>query len=395
LGFSPTVHAKSLLNALGFSPEQPANSPIKPMTVNYLPGRIIWHDGRELLFFSGTAYLGMAHNPDFRALLLDAMGRYGTTFGSSRNGNLQLAIYDEAEAHLAGWVGAEAALTVSSGMLAGQAVVQWLLAGQMNDPHQARFLYAPGTHPALWHEPTVTLPNHLSFSAWTDWLLNQPPQPMVILTNSLDSIRSEVYDFHWLAHLPTDYPITLVVDDSHGLGVTGPDGRGIWPALAHRLANVRVIVTASLAKGVGLRGGVILADTETIASIRQTAYFAGSSPMSPAELAAFVRADALYAEARARLTRNVALAETWLRPTDLFRQASGYPVFFTEHEDLYPTLLDRGIFVYSFAYPTPDDPRNTRIIISAVHEPADIEQLGQQVRSLAPTLVRLSTNADS
>ncbi len=349
------------------------------MTINHLPGRTIWMGDRELLFFSGTAYLGMAQQPAFRALLLDEFGRYGTAFGSSRNGNLKLAIYDEAEVHLARWVGAEAGLTVSSGMLAGQAVVQWLRTESGQDAES--FFYAPSTHPALWHEPTVQLPSQ-SFSDWANWLLNQPARPMTILTNALDSIRSEIYDFGWLAHLPTEYPITVVVDDSHGLGITGPTGNGIWPQLAHRPANVRLIVTASLAKGMGLRGGVIFADNQTITTIRETAYFAGSSPMSPVELAAFVQADAIYAEARIRLRRNVALAEAVLQPTGLFEHAPGYPVFFTKRDDLYPTLLDQDIFVYSFAYPTPADRCNTRIIISALHELEDITRLETEINRI-------------
>ncbi len=350
------------------------------MIIDHLPGRTIWHDRRELLFFSGTAYLGMAHNPAFQALVLDELGRYGTTFGSSRNGNLQLRIYDQAEAHLAGWVGADAALTVSSGMVAGQVVVQWLRSEQALAGRPATFLYAPGTHPALWHEPAVVLPN-LSFRDWADWLVQQPAQPMVILANALDALPADVYDFSWLAHVPTEYPITLVVDDSHGLGVTGPGGRGIWPQLTCRPGNVRLIVTASLAKGMGLRGGVIFSDAPTIAAIGQTAYFAGSSPMSPVELAAFIRADALYDEARTRLAQNILQAEATLLPTALFRHTMGFSAFYSEQDSLYPTLLDAGIFIYSFAYPTPTDRHNTRIIISALHEPDDIFRLGEIIKS--------------
>ena len=55
-------------------------------TIDYLPNRTIHHDGREYLFFSGTAYLGIPQHPAFRQLLTDSIGRYGTTYGSSRNG---------------------------------------------------------------------------------------------------------------------------------------------------------------------------------------------------------------------------------------------------------------------------------------------------------------------
>ena len=77
--------------------------------------------------------------------------------------------------------------------------------------------------------------------------------------------------------------------------------------------------------------------------------------------------------------RNVRLAEQLLLPTGLFRQAGGYPVFYTDHDELYPALLKKGIFLYSFAYPTPADKANTRVVISAYHQPADIEYLANMI----------------
>lgn len=344
-------------------------------TIDHLPGRTIRFDHREYLFFSGTAYLGMAQNPAFQALVADALGRYGTMFGSSRNGNLRLGIYEEAEAWLATWVGSARALTVSSGMLAGQAVMQWLASQHLP------IVYGPGAHPALWHRPTVRLPA-LSFADWVAQLPNQlqtmPPGPVVLAVNALDAVRSERYDFAWVDALPADRPITLVADDSHGLGITGPNGGGVWSTMP-KPDHIRLIVTASLAKAMGLPGGVIFGDADTVAAVRQTAFFGGCSPMPPVFPAAFLGANDLYRQAQAKLAQNVRLAGQLLLPTGLFRQAAGYPVFYTDHDELYAYLLKKGIFVYSFAYPTPADKANTRIVISAFHEPADIEQVATAI----------------
>lgn len=357
---------------------------INPFTVLHLPGRTITHEGRSYLFFSGTAYLGLPQHPAFQQLLIDAMTRYGTTFGSSRNGNLRLSIYEEAEAKLAHSVGAPAALTVSSGMLAGQVVVNWLRA------QNTTFIYGPGAHPALWDGPTVDLPTQ-SFADWSAQLpgvmrRNNQTGPIAILTNSIDSVRSQYYEFDWVSSLPANRNITLVVDDSHGLGVLNGRcghgnrgfGRGIWPQIPQEL-NVNVIVTGSLAKGMGLPGGVIFGDADTLSDLRQTAFFGACSPMPPAYLDAYTKADALYGAGYEQLRQNVLLAEKLLLPTGLFSHASGYPLFFTEHDDLYPFLLERGIFVYSFSYPTPADRANTRIIISAFHTSDDIQTLANAV----------------
>ncbi|WP_229374601.1 aminotransferase class I/II-fold pyridoxal phosphate-dependent enzyme [Fibrella rubiginis] len=348
------------------------------MTINQLPNRIITHEGCEYLFFSGTSYLGVAQHPHMQALLGEGVAQYGLHFGASRNGNLQLAVFDEAESKLALNVGAPAALTTSSGMLAGQVVVDWL--ARQVGPKAVGF-QAPGTHPALWHPlltpQTIDLHKHEPL----------PPDvhPAYILTNSVDAIRSVLFSFNWLSQLTDVQQIWLVVDDSHGLGVLN-GGRGIWPQLAEKLAhkpNVRLIVTASLAKAMSLPAGVIFGDPDTLAAIRQTAYFGACSPMPPAYADAFCHADRVYAQGYDRLMGNIALAEAALLPSGLFSHAIGYPVFYTDHDELYPYLLENGIFVYSFAYPTPADKANTRIVISAFHEPQDIDNLAIAVRRFA------------
>lgn len=357
-------------------------------TINHLPGRVISHEGRDYLFFSGTAYLGLPQHPAFGQLLADSLTRYGTAYGSSRNGNLQLSVYEEAEAKLVTLTATPdnrpaASLTLSSGMMAGQLVVNWLR-GQ-----NARFVYGPNAHPALWHAPTVDLPT-LSFANWSAQISGQlgtlllhkdSPEPVAILVNSVDAVRSVYFDFSWVNTLPDNQPITLVVDDSHGFGLLN-EGCGIWPQIP-RKPNVRLVVTASLAKAMGLPGGAVFSHAETIDSLRRTAFFGACSPMPPAYLDAFLRADALYAGGRDRLWRNVKLAEQRLLPTGLFRHAPGYPVFFTENNDLYAYLLKSGIFIYAFAYPTAASRANTRLVISAFHESEDIGRLADAVQTFS------------
>ncbi|GAB3747411.1 aminotransferase class I/II-fold pyridoxal phosphate-dependent enzyme [Spirosoma pomorum] len=346
-------------------------------TIDHLPGRTITQGGKEYLFFSGTAYLGLQQNPAFQQLLLKGISRYGAAFGSSRNGNLQLAIYEVAETELARRISGPgtAALTVSSGMMAGQVVVQAFRA------RNATFVYAPCAHPALWHTPALLLPN-IPFADWTKQLPEQlgaitSTAPIVILTNTIDALHSKHYSFDWVNDLPDNRPITLVVDDSHGLGVLN-GGRGIWPQLPKR-DNVELLVTGSLAKAMGLPGGAIFGQPDSLDRLRKTSFFGGSSPIPPAYLDAFLKAESLYREAFDKLQQNILLAEKLLNVTALFSQAKGYPVFFTEQDKLYPYLLEQGIFLYSFAYPTPQDPANTRIVISTFHELADIQQLAYRI----------------
>ncbi|MBD2700988.1 aminotransferase class I/II-fold pyridoxal phosphate-dependent enzyme [Spirosoma sp. BT702] len=353
--------------------------------INHLPNRVIEHNGQEYLFFSGTAYLGLPQNPAFQQITRDALGRYGTVFGSSRNGNLRLTIYEVAESKLAAWVMGNVpnatSLTLSSGMMAGQVIVNWLR-GQATT-----FMYAPKSHPALWYDPNVTLPS-LSFPEWVnqlpDQLRNTSSGHVAILVNSLDAVASAYYNFDWVRSLPEDRPITLIVDDSHGLGVLN-EGRGIWPEIRQKLdavgSSVRLLITASLAKAMGLPGGVVFGDSATLQSLRQTAFFGACSPMPPAYLEAYCHADTLYTEGYKRLMQNILLAEKLLLPSGIFQHSEGYPVFFTERDDLYQKLLNHQILIYSFAYPTAADRANTRIVISAFHTSEDIKRLADFVNT--------------
>ncbi len=67
------------------------------MIVNEFPDRIITVDGVEYLYFGGTNYLGMSTNPEFQHILLESIKKWGTAYGSSRNSNVKLSIYETAE----------------------------------------------------------------------------------------------------------------------------------------------------------------------------------------------------------------------------------------------------------------------------------------------------------
>ncbi len=341
--------------------------------VSQLPNRTVWIDGQEMLFFSGTAYLGLSQNEAFKRLIGQGQAEYGSVYGSSRNGNVQLAVYEQAETKLAAWAGTEAALTLSSGMLAGQAVVRQLMV------EGYEFVYSPDVHPAVWHLPVIDIPK-MNFETWATNIKPEHKPKIAIVTNSVDALRGELYDFSFLNNLPDNQSIIIVIDDSHGLGVTGLNGSGIFRQIAQK-PNLRLIVTASLAKAMGVAGGVILSDSQTTKSIRSSTYFAGCSPIGPDHLHAYLNADELYEEAQRKLSKNIELFISHVSDLDLFNYTNNYPVFYTERDDLYTFMIQNNVLIYSFAYPKATDKPSTRIIVSAWHEAADILKLGQLCRA--------------
>lgn len=341
--------------------------------LDHLPDRTLrLADGREFLYCSGTGYLGMARNPAFAVLLAEGLGRYGSNYGASRHGPLQLRVFDEAEALLARWTRMPAALTVSSGYLAGQMVVKALA-------RAGRFEYAPGTHPAAWlTEHPAPVGSARSFEDWAQHLLrrlhHETPQPVVIVANSLDPLRVRRYDFQWTRELPTDRPVTLLLDDSHGLGVIGPEGSGIRAEI-DVAPSVQLIIVSSLAKACGVPGGVVLAEESFIDELRRSAFFGASSPVVPAYLYAFARAQPLYQQARMRLTATVRQFHAATVGLGLYQSAPEFPVFYTPAAELSTFMEQRGVLISSLHYPTPADAAITRVVLSALHTAADVARV--------------------
>ena len=353
-------------------------------TIHQQPAKKIRLGEKDYHFFSGTSYLGMNQDDDFKQLLIEGLHQYGMSFGSSRNGNLQLAIYEAAESKMAAWIGAEKALTVSSGMLAGQLVAQYL------KTQQVAYFYAPQSHSANYHEPKVEIPS-ISFQEWTKQIAAQVREAnalhSVIVCNSTDGLRATAYDFDWIHDLPENQAITLIIDDSHGLGITGKNGAGIFQSISTK-PNIRFIVVSSLHKAMGIPGGVVFSDEATVETLRHTAFFASCSPIAPAYLYAYVKADEIYQRNFERLLANVRRFISQKKPKgSLFSFQPDFPVFYTPQDGLYDYLFKNDIFIYSFAYPIRTGKPNTRIVISAWHDTGQIDLLAEKCNEFADNMI--------
>lgn len=348
----------------------------KTLLTHSLPGRTVTlKDGRELLWFSGTDYLGMGHDAAFSGYLADGLARYGTHYGSSRNGSLRLAVFEEAEVLLAALVGAPAALAVSSGMWAGQLVMKSL------DQLDAHFYCAPRVHPALWGRQYTA-----GQGAWSDWARAtitaiqecESNRPHVILTDSVGSPWVENFEFELFLDLPDNRPVFLVVDDSHGLGVMGEKGQGVFSGLPQK-ANITVIVTASLNKAMGVPSGVIFGNAGFLDELRQSPFFAGSSPSAPAYFYALQQSlvQGVHQRAHELLQENVKYFTRNLTDRAEFDYVEKYPAFCSRHADLHPFLFERNILTSCFSYPMPTDPAITRVIVTAIHQKKDLDCLAE------------------
>ncbi|MDX2068219.1 MAG: aminotransferase class I/II-fold pyridoxal phosphate-dependent enzyme [Haliscomenobacter sp.] len=336
-------------------------------SINQLPGRCTQIDGENWLYFSGTGYLGAAWNEDLQALVREGIQKFGLHFGGSRLSNIQINIFGEAEAFLAQNAGAEQALLLSSGTLAGQLLMKVL------GTHGEVFP-APGAHPAIWAGAAP------SIKSWEDWvekaveLANQPGAPLILAANSVDPLYVRQFDFKWLQHLKPQRELILVIDDSHGFGVLGENGAGIYSQV-NLPAGAELLVVSSLGKALGIPAGVILGPKFWMERLLRNPYFGGASPPSPGFLWALLQGQAIYIKARQKLQLNVRQFVQYLSTESDFHFFPEYPVFYTANSGLATFLAERKILISSFPYPTPQDDLVTRIVLSSLHTEGDLETL--------------------
>ena len=213
------------------------------MVVNEFPDRKIKIDGVDYLYFGGTNYLGMTTQIDFQNILFKSIKKWGTGYGSSRNSNIKLSIYNTAENLLAKNLNTEAALAVSSGMLAGKLVVDYL-----SKTTDAMFHF-PDAHPALMNPPSLPIFENGELNAK---LFDKNILKITVLTDAVPSQYVEPIDLSILIKIPKEIEVNLVIDESNSFGILEND----WQNTLNK-DNINIIKVASLGKAIGISGGVI------------------------------------------------------------------------------------------------------------------------------------------
>lgn len=334
------------------------------MKVTQFPDRILKIDEEKYLYFGGTAYLGLPPNKKFQKILFKNITQWGTAYGSSRNANIKLTAYEKGETFLAQFIQTEAALTVSSGMLAGQLVLSTLVS------QTDVFYHFPDTHVAITHKNSLPffINNQLN-----PRLLDAKPEKITILTDAVSTNAVTAVDFSVLEPISKHKEITVVIDESHSLGILGSNGGGIYSTIQQ--PNIkRKILVSSLGKAMGLSGGVIAADAAFISNIKTNDTFVSSAGMNPAFVKTIADAKKLYFAQNKKLKENLNYLDSKLisNPNILFDK--NYPVIYPRIENINSILASEKIIITHFKYTSETDYLN-RIIITANHKKKDLDKI--------------------
>ncbi|TDU43626.1 7-keto-8-aminopelargonate synthetase-like enzyme [Gelidibacter sediminis] len=334
------------------------------MTIEHFPDRMVTIKGKQYLYFGGTSYLGMATNSEFQQYLTNSIKLWGTAYGSSRNANIKLSIYDIAETVLAKIIGADAALTVSSGTLAGKIAIDHL------SQNHNTFYHYPKTHPAIVKHSSLPL---FTNGKLHPKLTDNVEEAVVIAADTLLSMAVKPTDFEFLNAISTSKRITLLLDESHSLGIVGVRGEGAYNSINHPRISQKIMIS-SLTKAYGCSGGVIAGTTDLVKMLKDDPVFISASGMNPIFLQTFVDAQQLLQNQLQKLQTNLQFlfGDGLLSKQFIYHQ--DYPVIYSHSDRIYPYLKSKGIIITNFKYPNYDTLMN-RIVVTANHTTEDLEHL--------------------
>ena len=237
-----------------------------------------------LLDLASNDYLGLAGDQRLRLAAAAATRKFGTGAGASRVVTGTTDSHAEAEHELAVLTGQQSCLVFSSGYTANIGLLTAL--GDpgtllVSDAH----VHASLIDGARLARSPVKICPHRDLDA-LDRLLRARAQPRaIVVIESVYSVLGDAADLTRTAAICAQRDALLIVDEAHGIGVTGA-GRGAVYA-AGLAGTEHVVITATLSKALGTQGGAVLGPTllrEHLVSVARTALF--DTALAPAAAAA-------------------------------------------------------------------------------------------------------------
>jgi 8-amino-7-oxononanoate synthase len=347
-------------------------------------------EGREVLAFCSNDYLGLANHPRIVEAAVDAALRYGVGQGASHLLSGHSAEHERAEVALARFARAPRALLFSTGYQANIGTVT-ALAGPDDAVFSDALNHASLIDGIRLSRAQVVRYPHADLDFLSKSLAASSAKTKVIVTDGVFSMDGDIAPVPGLLELCERHDALLVVDDAHGFGVVGPEGRG---SPAHfGLSSPRIVYVGTLGKAAGVSGAFVAGVPEVVDTVLQRARTYIYTTAAPAMLAAAVQASLrLILEEewrRERLRKLVAALKHALRESEVALAPSDTPIqplilgANAKAVHASAALRERGILVPAIRPPTvPEGTARLRISLSAAHSEGDVSRLATALREV-------------
>lgn len=343
-------------------------------------------DGRDMIMLSSNDYLGLSFNPKVIEAGREALKKWGTSPTGARPSNGSRSYHVELEEKLAAFLGREACHVHAAGYLSCMSSIASF--AQRGD-----VIFADkNLHSCLWDGIRLSMGTVERFSHNNPDDLRsaaasvKPEAPKLLVVEGVYSMEGHICRLPELIKIADEYDCFSVLDDAHGFGVLGEQGRG---TVDHFGLNDKIdIICGSLSKSLASTGGFIAGSHEVIDYLRtnskQTIFSAALSPGQAAIAMCALEIMQTETEHHERLWSNTKKYNAILKDLGLNTWGSetpAIPIVLGSKERVYhfwKALLDKGIFtVMSVAPAVPPGKDLVRTAISAMHTDEQLEQIAE------------------
>ncbi|PAY17920.1 hypothetical protein CKO51_18050 [Rhodopirellula sp. SM50] len=351
-------------------------------------------DGKPVVTFCSSNYLGMSGDPIVSAAAKDAIDRYGTSVSASRL-IAGKPLHRELEDELATFLGVEATLVFSSGYAANESII-----GHLFGPGDL-IIHDSLAHNCIIQGAELSGAQRLSFPHNDSGALDRQLQNIrhkyrrtLIAIEGAYSMDGDHPDLPKFLDIKRRHDAFLLVDDAHAIGTMGSTGRGS-PEFFDRDPSEIDLWVGTLSKALGSGGGFVAGSRELVEYLKyNTPGFIYTVALSPASAGAALAALRLLQQQPqriAKLQRNARLLLELARQRGLDTGPAGdtpvVPIMVgNSHTALLLSrrLLSRGIDIQPIVYPAVEnDAARLRFMITARHSE---EQIRTTIDALAEDL---------
>ncbi|GAB4057830.1 8-amino-7-oxononanoate synthase [Uliginosibacterium sediminicola] len=348
--------------------------------------------GETLLAFASNDYLGLAADPRLAQAAALAAQRWGVGAGASHLVSGHSRAHEALEEALAEFTGNQAALLFSTGYMANIAVMPALL-GRNGDIFADRLNHASLVDGAQLARASLNRYAHVDMGMLAAQLAASTAREKLIVSDAVFSMDGNIAPLAQLLELAERHNAWLLLDDAHGFGVLGPQGRGSVAAAG--LKSERLIYMGTLGKAAGVSGAFVAGSRKLIDWLQQRArpyiFTTAMPPMLAEVLLSALQLIEAADDRRAHLTALIAQLRTGLAAQQSRLMPSSTPIQPLLIGDNAATLAvaealhARQLWVPAIRPPTvPVGAARLRISLSAAHSLADVDTLCQALSEILP-----------
>jgi len=345
---------------------------------------------QDYLSFCSNDYLGLASHPELIEAACEGARQYGVGAGASHMIIGHHAAHHNLEEMLADFTGFPGALLFSSGYMANAGVISALV-GRGDEIYSDKLNHASLNDAAIIsHAKWVRYP-HLDLGTLENQLSTSQAKCKLVITDAVFSMDGDIAPAAELLILCEKYDAWLLLDDAHGFGVIGNEGRGI--VSYYSLSSPRIIYMATLGKAAGVSGAFVAGQKVVIETLIQYARsYIYTTAMPPLLAHTLLKSLVLIKKERWRRKKLMQLTKYFKKNLKLSRwkllpsETPIQPIIIGDNREalqIRNELEYRGILVPAIRPPTvPKNSARLRISLSVAHSIKDIECLVTALREL-------------